>query len=120
MTEPCPYCDGDMSVPGHLLECKAFRDAVEASEARLPWERFDGETFSAARDGARLYAQLQRVWLVMRDAGWHTLRELAGKTGDPEGSVSARLRDLRKQKFGAHDIERRYVERGLWEYRLSR
>jgi hypothetical protein len=53
----------------------------------------------------------------MLDHQWHTLADLA-TTGDPEASVSARLRDLRKPKFGGFHIERRYVSAGLWAYRL--
>lgn len=82
---------------------------------------FDGDTFDVALDQARLGAQYQRVWAVIRDGAWRTLQELAQASGDPEASVSARLRDMRKPKFGAHDIQRRRrgtPERGCWEYRL--
>lgn len=78
----------------------------------------DGKTYSHARDGARLALQHNRVLAVMQDGQEHTLAELAKKTGDPEASVSARLRDLRKPRFGSHDIRTRYVERGLFVYRL--
>ena len=79
---------------------------------------FDGATFEPARDHDRLNAQLTRVFTAMRDYDWHTLSELARLTGDPTPSVSARIRDLRKEKFGGHVIARRYCDRGLWEYRL--
>ena len=72
----------------------------------------------AARDADRLNAQLTRVYVALRDHQWHTLDELGRLTGDPTPSVSARLRDLRKTKFGGHVIARRYLDRGLWEYRL--
>jgi hypothetical protein len=38
----------------------------------------------------------------------------------PEGSVSARLRDLRKDKFGGFEVERKRdsIEKGLFLYRL--
>lgn len=81
---------------------------------------FDGDTYDHARDSERLNAQLVRVFTVLRDHHWHTLAELARMTGDPTPSVSARLRDLRKAKFGGHVIERAYVDRGLWQYRLVR
>lgn len=81
----------------------------------------DGETYDPAVDAAPLNAQQQAVWdtmtLVPR---WWTLRELADRTGYPEASVSARLRDLRKPKWGGHLVERR--RRGdtrQWEYRLT-
>ena len=80
---------------------------------------FDGETYEPARDADRLHAQLARVFAALRDSQWHTLTELARATGDPTPSISARLRDLRKAKFGGHVIARRYVDRGLWAYRLE-
>ena len=55
----------------------------------------------------------------MLDHEWHTLYGLSLTTLAPEASVSARLRDLRKQKYGAHTIERRHIGSGLWEYRLA-
>jgi hypothetical protein len=69
--------------------------------------RFDGETYDAARDEKRLTKQLGRVYAVVRSGDWHTLAEIAERTGDPEGSISARLRDLRKSRFGSHDIRKR-------------
>lgn len=78
----------------------------------------DGSTYDHARDGARLHRQHNRVLALVRDGEWRSLGAIAEATGDPEASVSARLRDLRKPKFGAHTIERRYVSRGFFEYRL--
>jgi hypothetical protein len=74
-----------------------------------------GETFDRERDGARLNAQSKRVFDAMKYGDWRTLANLAHVTRDPEASVSARLRDLRKAGF---TVERRYVQRGLHEYRL--
>jgi hypothetical protein len=79
----------------------------------------DGATYVHQRDGRRLAAQHHRVLAFIRDGEWHTLAAIARHTKDPEASVSARLRDLRKSKFGSYDIERRYVARGLFEYRLK-
>lgn len=78
----------------------------------------DGATYDDERDGARLNAQHARVWAVMKDGAWRPLAAIAAACGDPEASVSARLRDFRKERFGSHDVERRYVVDGLWEYRL--
>lgn len=79
----------------------------------------DGHTYQHGRDGERLALQHNRVLAVMRDGKWRTLWELHEATGDPEASISARLRDLRKPRFGNHNVERRYVRRGLFEYRLN-
>ena len=79
---------------------------------------FDGATYEPDRDGNRLRAQFNRVKTALSDGQWWTLKELSSVTGAPEASISARLRDLRKQKFGGHVIERRYVCIGLFQYRL--
>ena len=80
--------------------------------------RFDGADYVRKRDDPRLKSQLQRVFEFMRDGKWHTLGEAAAATGDPEASVSAQLRHLRKPRFGGHTVERRYVRDGLYEYKL--
>ena len=83
---------------------------------------FDGAAYQAEFDFARLTGQIRRVFEVMRRGQWLTLAEIASVTGDPEASVSAQLRHLRKVKFGAHTIERRARgdrERGLYEYRMT-
>ena len=85
-----------------------------------PW--FDGATFDLPSDGARLKSQLVAVYRLMFDGQWRTLREIADALGgQPEASVSARLRDLRKDRFGGFSVERRRrgEGRGLFEYRLA-
>ncbi len=79
----------------------------------------NGETYDEQRDGERLKKQLVAVRQYMADHEWHTLYALSLMTGAPEASVSARLRDLRKSKYGGHIIERRHIGNGLWEYRLA-
>lgn len=79
---------------------------------------FDGETYRRALDHERLGAQLLRVGTFMAEGDWRTLRDIGTATGDPEASVSARLRDLRKRKFGGHTVERERLAGGLYRYRL--
>jgi hypothetical protein len=79
---------------------------------------FGGETFDEGRDGERFTLQLGRVRALMLDGKWRTLAEIAEATGYPEASISARLRDLRKPRFGGFQVERRYLRRGLHEYRV--
>jgi hypothetical protein len=81
---------------------------------------FDGETFDPTRDGARLTRLLDRVQLIIQDGQWHTLDEIVAACGGTTASVSARLRDLRKVRFGGHTIERRYLDGGLWQYRMAK
>ena len=83
---------------------------------------FDGATYVASLDKVRLNAQLKRVVRAMRDGRWRTLAEIERITGDGQASVSARLRDLRKEKFGASKLDRRRrgeEQRGLHEYRIE-
>jgi hypothetical protein len=81
---------------------------------------FDGTTFDPARDSVRLTKQWWDVWLLMCDGHWRTLRMISERTGHPEASISARLRDFRKKRFGGHEVERRYISDGLYEYRVVR
>lgn len=82
---------------------------------------FDGKTYEERHDGERLASQFERVFSLMKDGRWRTLEEIAATVHGSESGVSARLRDMRKPKFGGHTVERRARgdrERGLFEYRL--
>ena len=80
---------------------------------------FGGDTYDPARDRYRLKKQLGRVYEVMSDGEWRTLFEISALTGgDPQASVSARLRDLRKERFGGYDVDHRCKGGGTGEYRL--
>lgn len=79
---------------------------------------FDGETFDAPRDEVRLFRQLHSVHDLMLDGQWRTLERISDETGEPVASVSARLRDLRKPKFGGYRVDREYMSRGVWRYRV--
>lgn len=80
----------------------------------------DGSTFDSVFDADRLNKQSRVVYAAVEDGQWRTLAQIALLTGAPEASVSARLRDFRKEKFGGITVERRRVEnvRGLHEYRV--
>ena len=79
---------------------------------------FDGDTYEPALDGPRLTTQFRRVFAFMSDQRWHTLAELALAVAGSEAAVSARLRDLRKPRFGGYLVNRRRLENGLHEYQL--
>jgi len=80
--------------------------------------RFGGITYQPEKDEARLTGQLKRVRECMSDSAWRTLAEISAVTGDPESSVSARLRDLRKPSFGLWTVDRRRRGPGTFEYQL--
>lgn len=78
-------------------------------------DRF-GSSYDSALDYSRLNAQQRKVWEVMRDGKYRTLRQISELTGAPEASASARLRDLRN--IHGLKVERARRERGLHEYRV--
>jgi hypothetical protein len=83
--------------------------------------QFNGSDYVPSRDDARLTSQLDRIKSFMMDGQWHTLSEIADGTRDPQASISAQLRHLRKPRFGSYTVEKRPVgERftGLYEYRV--
>lgn len=87
--------------------------------AQLPMN-FQGSTYEPERDQQRLSGQMLRVYVLMKDGRWRTLSAIVQGIGGhaSEVGVSARLRDLRKERYGAHTVERRYLHDGLFEYRL--
>lgn len=60
--------------------------------------KFDGETYQPERDHERLETQYERVAALMADAKWRTLEEIGEAVKAPPASVSARLRDMRKER----------------------
>jgi hypothetical protein len=94
-------------------------------ESQLPLfdaPTFGGSTFCPERDGERLSGALGRTYELMADGRWRTLQKIAEAVGCTEAGASARLRDLRKDgvqsKYPNRGVEREFVERGLWRYRL--
>lgn len=81
--------------------------------------RFDGPEYAPELDRPRLSDQHVRIRELMLDGQWRTIQEIAQRTGDPQASVSAQLRHLRKERFGAFVVDRRKRgdrKRGLFEY----
>lgn len=91
---------------------------MDAPAIRPAEQRFAGDDYSPARDDMRLTGQLLRIWRVVQDGAWRSLSDIAAATGDPQASVSAQLRHLRKPKFGGHAVERNYRGNGLYLYRV--
>lgn len=85
----------------------------------LPTRRYDGPVYDPARDNERLDGQRARIRTLMLDGKWRTLAAIAEATGDPQSSVSAQLRHLRKPRFGSHVVDKRHVGGGLFEYRVT-
>jgi hypothetical protein len=82
---------------------------------------FNGPNYEPMLDEIRLQKQLARIFTLMTDGEWRTLKEIQEETGDPAASISAQLRHLRKKRFGSHTVDKRHSgddTSGLWEYRL--
>ena len=83
--------------------------------------RFDGPDYIPSLDQKRLTGQIKRVYGCMIDGGWRTLGEIERLTGDPQASISAQLRHLRRERFGSHTLNKRRRgdrSKGLFEYQL--
>lgn len=85
--------------------------------AQLPADRYDGAT-ATIEDKPRLDKQLQVVLDFMLDGEWRTPSAIEEATGVEWASASARLRDLRKEKFGSFVVERESRGKGLFAYRV--
>lgn len=80
---------------------------------------FDGADYIPKRDDRRLLGQFEKVRALMLDGAWRTLQQIADAIGEPPASVSAQLRHLRKERFGAYTVEKCYCGSGLYKYRVS-
>jgi hypothetical protein len=65
-------------------------------------------------------SQVNDVWAAMSGGEWKSLRTLAAATGHPEASISARLRDFRKARYGSHVVELKPWRDRRFQYRLVR
>lgn len=83
-----------------------------------------GPAYSPVLDGARIRTQME----VVRDfmlkhclyGKMFSLADIEAKLGYPEASISAQLRHLRKEKFGAYQVEKvRRGEGGTWQYSVK-
>ncbi|TNF82069.1 MAG: hypothetical protein EP299_01735 [Acidobacteria bacterium] len=87
----------------------------------------DGDTFDPEKDEVRLNKQMKVIYNVIADGGWYTLERISTRAiyyganrSIPIASVSARLRDFRKARFGGHTVDRRRTDvPGMFEYRLT-
>ena len=87
-----------------------------------PQPTFDGTPFDVVLDADRLGKQLETVkTFMLQQSGWVSLVEIERATGVTTASAGARLRDLRKSRFGCHIIarRRRVGSPGTFEYRMD-
>jgi hypothetical protein len=85
--------------------------------------RFHGADFVVERDQVRLGEQQLRVLAVLKDGQWHTVNDIQARiyiaTGkrDPENSIQAQCRNLRKPEHGGYNVPRER-HAGVSVYRL--
>ena len=80
---------------------------------------FDGDDYVADRDNARLINQIDKVRMYMENAGYLTVKQIAADLKQPEPSVSAQIRNLRKDRFGARTVNREYRGNGCYAFKLE-
>lgn len=82
---------------------------------------FMGADYDPERDGKRLEDQIYKIRDLMMDGRWRTVDEICDIIKAPATSVSAQLRNLRKDAFGGFTVLRRRREAGcvLSEYKIE-
>lgn len=84
---------------------------------------FNGSDYEPLLDKLRLTGQLKDIYNLMKDGVWRTLQEIEFVTHYPQASISAQLRNLRKQRFGGYIVSKKrrgYHNNGLFEYRIEK
>jgi len=80
---------------------------------------FNGSDYISEVDRVRLTGQIKRIFDCMKDSRFRTLGEIEAITGDGQSSISAQLRNMRKERFGLHTVLKcRRHDAGLFEYQL--
>lgn len=107
-------------------QCRTFQwKAVITGEREkpedLPDAKFNGPEYMAEPEvhHVRLRGQILRIFNLMKDGKWRTLEEIEFATRDPQASISAQLRHLRKKRFGGHTVEREHLGHGLYRYKVT-
>jgi hypothetical protein len=98
-----------LTFDGLMPEEKSFSaQMVEQNTAEVPRE----PKFTPPK------GKLAKLLKVLSDGRWHSPLELCELTGISPLSITARLRDLRKDDYGGHTIETKETQPGLVLYRL--
>jgi hypothetical protein len=79
---------------------------------------FNGPDYEPDRDHRRLSKQSDRILDLMIDGRWRTVAEIAAATNDPENSIQAQLRHLRKPRFGSYIVEKKRRGDSLYLYHV--
>lgn len=115
------YIDGEWVYPtfAQLKECIELGWAAIAIPDKTNPADFQGDDYVATRDRDRLTSQIKKIYLHMRDEQWRSLKDISNELDIPHSSVSAQLRNLRKESFGSHKIHRKHLQGGFYLYKLE-
>ena len=81
---------------------------------------FDGAHYEPTLDKERLTTQLKAIHDCLSWVTWATVDELHETTGFPHASISAQLRNMRKDRFGGLPVVGRYRDgTRTFEYKLE-
>jgi len=80
---------------------------------------FDGSDYKPDFDKVRLTKAIKKVFMFMMSNDWVSIDDIAENTGVPHSSASTHTRNLRKEKFGSWEVEKRKVGNGFFEFRLT-
>lgn len=138
LDSPSRYDKPQTKEEGPVIETRGWTDLFILEEAmeqvkemedrhnrRVYASRYDKPLFAGPdvlpSDLPRLKGQLTRVRELMNDGAWRSLAVIAEACGCSTQAASARLRDLRKAKFGGYTVSRqRHTRLPLFLYRLER
>lgn len=119
LTEDTDF-DTDFLTPSEVAEINDEIDQKAArQDAHIEINNLNHDIKYAPKDNSQSPVQLERVAAVVKNNGWLTLAQISAITGDPEASVSARLRELRTWKGGALNIVKRKADKHTYEYRAK-
>lgn len=79
-------------------------------------QHFDGCVMPDQKES--LLNQMDTIFALMKDGKYRSLHEIQISTGYSTASISAQLRNLKKERFGGHTLNKIYVENGLWTYQI--
>ena len=91
---------------------------IQQTQMDFTAQRFNGSDYQQGRDSQRLGIQLSKIYNLMKDGIHRSLSQIEAATGEPQASISAQLRHLRKERFGSHTVNKNYLGEGLYTYQL--
>lgn len=83
-----------------------------------PTPQITGSDYDEKLDKKRLNTQYDKIFNLMKDGCYRTLQEISIALPFPEASISAQLRNMRKEGHTVLKQRRGEKSKGLFEYKL--